>query len=120
MDGAGAQVNDLAFSADSSLLAAALEDGRALIWLLSNTVGPSQTLAEFFGAVNAVAFSPDMSVLAAASDDGTMQLYDTATGALISKWYEHNAPVYGVAFSPDGTRIYTSGGDGLIRTWGLP
>jgi WD40 repeat protein len=120
VEGAGVQVNDLAFSADSSLLAAALEDGRALIWQTDAPSAPSQTLAEFFGAVNTVAFSPDMSILAAGSDDGTMQLYNTADGAVLSKFYDHNAPVYGVAFSPDGTRIYSSGADGLVRTWGLP
>ena len=120
VEGAGVQVNDLAFSADSSLLAAALEDGRALIWLLSDPSAPAQTLGEFFGAVNAVAFSPDMSLLAAASDDGTLQLYSTADGAQLGVWYDHNTPVYGVAFSPDGTRIYSAGGDGLVRTWGIP
>jgi WD40 repeat protein len=120
VEGADAQVNDLAFSADSSLLAAALEDGRALIWQTDDPSAPAQTLADFFGAVNAVAFSPDMSILAAGSDDGTLQLYNTADGALLSKFYDHNAAVYGVAFSPDGTRIYSAGADGLVRTWGLP
>jgi WD40 repeat protein len=120
VEGAGAQINDIVFSADSSMLAAALADGRVMIWQTSDPSTPAQTLAEFFGAVNAVAFSPDMSILAAASDDGTLQLYSTADGAVLSKFYDHNAPVYGVAFSPDGTRMYSSGGDGLIRTWGLP
>jgi WD40 repeat protein len=120
VEGAGAQINDLAFSADSSMLAAALADGRALLWQTGDPTTPAHTLADFFGAVNAVAFSPDMAILAAASNDGTLQLYDTATGAALTKFYDHNAPVYGVAFSPDGTRIYSAGGDGLVRTWGIP
>lgn len=119
-EGADARINDIAFSADSSLLAAALDDGRVLIWQTGDPTTPSQTLTGFFGPVNGVAFSPDMSLLAVVSGDGTLRLFDTASGGPVGTWYDHNAPVYAVAFSPDGTRIYSAGGDGLVRTWGIP
>jgi WD40 repeat protein len=48
-----------------------------------------------------------------ASKDGTARVWNAATGQVIAKLEGHSAVVFSAAFSPDGQRIVTAGGDGV-------
>jgi WD40 repeat protein len=65
-----------------------------------------------------VAFHPDGKRLVSAADDGTVRIWDLATGQLVHSLKHQHAGVTGVAYSPNGQRLLTSGWwDGTVRVW---
>lgn len=118
LDGAGTGIVSLAFSRSSDMLIAGLDNGTAAVWLLSQPDQVAFMLGMFFNIVTAIEFSPDNTVIAAASLDGTVRLFDTA-GEQLLIFYDHNSAVHDLAFSPDGTRLYSVGADGRVFVWGV-
>jgi WD40 repeat protein len=110
------QVNDVAFSPDGSLIAAASNDQTVRIWETA-TGTHHATLRGHSNQVGAVAFSPDGSLIATASDDTTARTWDTATATLRTTFNGHSDWVRSVAFSPDGSLIATASRDHTARTW---
>src|SRR5262245_62005031 len=47
--------------------------------------------------------------------DGTVRVWQPAVGRMV-RIVRHPAPVHAVGWSPDGTRLYTGGKDGAVRT----
>jgi WD40 repeat protein/tRNA A-37 threonylcarbamoyl transferase component Bud32 len=52
--------------------------------------------------VTAAAFSPDSSRMVTTSEDGLAQVWETASGRKLATFRGNGAPIYSVAFSPDG------------------
>src|SRR5215470_4723636 len=49
--------------------------------------------------------------------DGTARYWDIATGKEIYRLPSKGGQVYGVAISPDGTKLLSCSGDRLIHVW---
>ena len=94
--------------------------------LSSEDAAIPETVAEFvyldqpeIGRLNALTISPDDSLIIAGTDKGYLLAFDPKDGSLIHSWQAHeNAAVLAVAYSPDGTNLYSSSEHGEIKVWG--
>jgi len=105
-------VTDLAFSPDSTLLAAA--GVNATLW----DVATGQTLHTFSGSggfVRCVAFSPDGKLLVSGLAD-SIKVWDVTTGSLMRTLTGHTTMVKCIAFSPDGA-LLASGSLRTVKLW---
>lgn len=103
-------IRSLAFGPDSRRLAvasgrAAKEFGEVKIWNLDTS--RDELTLKFSTQVNGVQFSTDGGRIATVDYD-SLTLWDAHTGQRI--WREHDQPLEGVAFSPDGRQLATVGG----------
>ena len=64
-----------------------------------------------------VSIAPDGSLLAASFGDHSIALFDADTGEKTSELPGHDARVLAVAFSPDGSRLVSGDGHGVVRLW---
>jgi len=75
--------------------------------------------------LTAAALSPDGTLVLAGSDDKTVRLWEVSSGKELFLMRGHQAEVWDVAFSPDGTRALSCGGgdaipgDYSIRHWDI-
>ncbi len=57
--------------------------------------------------------------LATGDDDGNVKIYDLTTGQVSKTLSGHRFYVYGVDFSPDGTRLVSCGYQGQVKLWDI-
>ena len=103
-------VNDVAFSADGSMLATTGDDGAARVW--DPSTGEELATLEGSGQVWGPSFSPDGSRLAAAwSDEEVVRVLDLTTGTTVLE-----VPMWAnaTAFDPDGTRLAIASDVGVV------
>jgi WD40 repeat protein/serine/threonine protein kinase len=120
------EVRGLALSPDGQRLAISfLADPEVIIW----DMGSGRELFTFRGhtgfGVNCVAFSPDGQWIASGSamanqqGNGVVKIWDSRTGRERLTLGGHMDGVWSVAFSPDGRRLATGGGDQDVKIWDL-
>jgi WD40 repeat protein len=72
-------------------------------------------------AIEGLAVSRDGRFLASVGNDGLARVWSTADQREVATCIGHKGACYGVAFTPDGTRLATGGHDDhSIRIWDLP
>src|SRR5262249_2383052 len=64
-----------------------------------------------------LAISPDGSLIAAAGISGAVAIIDRRARSIVRTLIGPGAPVWSVAFVPDGASLLTGGADGAIRRW---
>ncbi len=104
LKGHTAYINDVSFSADSRYIATASQDQTAKIWDMNGK--EITTLSGHYQAVNTVVFSPKSNYILTGSDDYTARLWNLS-GEELNMYVAHK--VREAAFSPDETKILTSG-----------
>ena len=114
----------LAFSPDGAILAAAFSD--STIRFYDAHEGKESTRLRVEGAMQGcLAFSPDGHILASGTypnmamggDSAAIHLWDVIARKEIRQFPAHDMLVTGVAFSPDGKTLASSGSDVAIRLW---
>jgi WD40 repeat protein len=111
--GGSSEINDLAFSPDSRVLAGACEDRAVRIWDVESGEAVQQLLGHA-GSVSSVAFGPDGKSLVSGSADHTVRLWNLDTGREVRVFHDHTAAVFSVAVSPLGSTIASAGLDGKV------
>src|SRR5262249_45948367 len=118
------EMGTIAFSADGTILAAALNSagnwGRQYalqVWEL----GSGQVLCRLERASNRFALSPDGKSLVTTAGDPDFgepaRMWETATGKLRGQIRGHAGSVRGAAFSPDGRLLATGSQDTTVLIW---
>ena len=64
-----------------------------------------------------MALSPDGRTLAIATPESSVQLVDTATGAVRAELVGHDTLITAATFSADGTRVATTSNDETVAVW---
>ncbi len=104
----------LSFSSDGRRLAAAAADGRVQV-LDPQTGRLLEELHASSSALAGVYMSPDgKTVLAGGADQARLLAV-----SLVTVLGTHAGGASGVAFVPDGSRLASTGADGLVRVWNL-
>jgi WD40 repeat protein/transcriptional regulator with XRE-family HTH domain len=109
--------NDVAFSPDGTQIAVGSADAGIVIYNSSNGKRLIQ-LQTGSGYNGRIVFSPDGKRIASANDDGA-NVWDVITGKKLVTFSRHGEGVAlnGIAYSPNGKWIATSGNDATIKVW---
>jgi WD40 repeat protein len=108
--------NQVVFSADGTLIAAAFSNGLVKIWRGRNATS-IQVLDGRCGSMEAVAFSTDGQILASGSIEGRILLWDVATGQIIQDLEAHGHSAVSMSFSGYGRQLASSFINGTLRVW---
>jgi len=108
-------LRDVAWSPDDTRIVSGGWDGTAQVW---DSVS-GHTLITYTkhvgGMVNAVAWSHHGRYIASGGNDMYTHVWEADTGNLVHTYA--SAQIYGVAWSPDDTRIVTAGYNKLAQVW---
>ncbi|MCC9607864.1 hypothetical protein LOC68_02955 [Blastopirellula sp. JC732] len=114
------KVNQIAFSADGSLVAGAGGQvgvsGEVRIWEVA-TGELKQTLRGHRDAIYSVAFSPNSQWLATGSYDKDAILWDLQAGSPLKTLAGHNDAIYDLAFRNDSKVLATCSADRTVKLW---
>jgi WD40 repeat protein len=123
--GFGSQFANISFSPDGRYLAATTIDAKLYYWPVSKTaVVPTrpgsgkavETMKSLSARGQALVFDPDPRdpILAIGLQDSTILLWSTKYYRDVLTIHQHTGGVLGLAFSPDGKTLASSGNDGLV------
>ncbi|MCK5247466.1 WD40 repeat domain-containing protein, partial [Candidatus Bipolaricaulota bacterium] len=120
-------INGLAWSPNGSLLTAAGQAASIRVWDVAMETEIAAHRTNYGSWTRGVAYSSSGSILATTGSDMALTLWSVGDGARLAFIRGHDAPIWSVAWSPDGTMLATGSGhfqsgsgDTSVRIWGIP
>ncbi len=107
---------NVCFSADGEFIFAD-EPDRSLVMRSVETLEKKKVLPCPDASVTGLAAHPDTTSLAATFTDGTVRLWDTALAEPTGVFWGHLGWAHDVAYSDDGSRVFSVGQHGNIKVW---
>lgn len=119
MQGHQTSITSVDISPDARLFASTSNDKNIRLWSADGQV--LRTISDSRADVLKAVFTPDNQFLVSGNYTGEISVYTAATGQLLRKWQASasNKPIQSVALSPDGSKVYSGGSDGLLRAWSI-
>ncbi|KAL4262308.1 hypothetical protein AB1N83_009012 [Pleurotus pulmonarius] len=112
----GYKVRRIAFSANETMLAAALDNCTIKIWRDFKVIGDVKTLEGHRDWIRSLVFSESGHYLVSGSDDCTVRIWDVKKGDT-QNLEGHSSWIRCVSISPNGERIASASDDCTIRVW---
>jgi WD40 repeat protein len=110
----------VAFSHDDNLILSGGADKIARLWDVEKGT-TVQIFPDVRSPISSVAIRKDARQALIGCADGTLHVYNIAAVPTETAYaVAHDSGLGGLAYSPDGARVATCGGDKLIRLWKLP
>jgi WD40 repeat protein len=104
------------FSPDGDELAAVDISAQFYFWSVSDTKRmPEGAPASLHGRAQSMAFAPDGKTLAIGMQDARIMIWDVLNGRTVMTVREHLGGISGLAFSPDGSVLLSSGNGGQVK-----
>jgi len=110
-------IHGLAFGPDGRRVATAGADGSLRVWEAASGEELLRVDGSQGDALAAVAWSPDGDLLASASFAGGLGVWRADDGAMEAVMHGHRGAVLDLAFSHEGTHLYSGGEDRTVRMW---
>jgi len=108
----------IAFSPSGNCVATASADRSLKIWSAEDGQ-LRRTLGQHTGAVHALEFRPRDEtgpiICATAGEDRTVRVWQPETGRMVRIVRQHDGPVFALAWSRDGSALFSAGKEGIIR-----
>ncbi|MCP4425778.1 MAG: hypothetical protein GY803_14900, partial [Chloroflexi bacterium] len=111
-------INDVAFSADGSLIATASSDTAVKVWDAANGQA-LYTLDDHGRAVTSVAFVDGDQLLATGGEDGFTILWNLSDGSRQSVLGGNHGSVQSISYNHEANLMATANGDNTITVWDL-
>ena len=116
LEGAAAQLGQIAVSPDGRLLAGAWHDGVVRAWALPGGE-PAAVMRGHTAVTEVLAFAPGGARLASGGWDRGIRLWDARDGAPLARLLGHAVPITCLAWSPDGTELLSGDEHGWVKRW---
>lgn len=105
------------FNAEGTRVVSTSWDGTVRVWDAQSGAAVG-TVVKLEERANRAAFSPDGTRVAAGDSRGNVRIFEAATGKTIRDLpHGRDSEINSVAFSADGKRLVTAGGDFLAHVW---
>jgi WD40 repeat protein len=113
----GDAINDVLFSPDGALVAAASGDGSVAIWKAEKTIQLQSRVKGCIGFVEVIEFSKDSRFLMSGCTGGEIDIFDVATGLPMATLEGATQAIMDVRFDADARHVIGASLDGAARIW---
>lgn len=110
-------VNSVAWSSHAEMrVVSGSADRHAIVWN-PTTYRPVTTFNLHTTAIDTVAWTADGQSVASASQGGAVRVWSAGNGAEWHGYYQINAVLHALAWSPTATQLAAAGNDGVVYLW---